>query len=258
MALSAHVLSAVILTKYFDLGFLLFWMILGQITPDLFKGFIFTGVDKRPAWQVQKHLPMGITHVPMFHVGIGVIIWFFHPYSIWPAFSYIFGATLHSLLDFGDQYGVLLLYPFRKELISIRHIIGRPLWNCGSEWGGAVDARAFFMTIGGFFEISMFLVAIPGVISVFDVSTYESTPIAIFVGTFVLYNFLVLPVLFLFPIIKDVPIPKSYTYRIITWRTPKEYEGETPKEAIKAQNQMGFLMGVVFIFSLVFATVFFL
>ena len=102
-------------------------MILGQIAPDLFKAIIFTDVDERPAWQVQKMLPMGITHVPLFHVGIGMIIWLFHPYSIWPAVSYIFGAILHTLMDAWDQHGVLLLYPFKKELYSIRHLIGRPL-----------------------------------------------------------------------------------------------------------------------------------
>ncbi|MFX1512543.1 MAG: hypothetical protein ACFFCQ_08150 [Promethearchaeota archaeon] len=233
-------------------------MILGQIAPDLFKAFIFTGLDKRPAWQTQKLLPMGITHVPMLHIGIGVIIWFFHPYSIWPALSYVFGATLHSFMDFGDQYGVLLLFPFRKELVSIRHIIGRPLWNCGSEWGGAVDARAFFMTFGGFFELVMFVLSIPGVFLVFDVGGYNSTFEAVFVGTFVLYNFLVLPILFLFPIVKNVPIPKSYSYRIITWRKPKEYEGETPLEIRKIDAQLGILMGSTFITSLLFAIIFFL
>ncbi len=233
-------------------------MILGQIAPDLFKAFIFTGIDKRPAWQVQKELPMGITHVPMFHIGIGILIWIFHPYSIWPAISYVFGAILHSLMDFGDQYGVLLLYPFKKELISIRHIIGRPLWNCGSDWSGAVDARAYFMTIGGFFEIGIFLLAIPGVFQIFENGSYETTFEAVFVGTFVLYNFLLLPILFLFPIILNVPVPKSLNYRIVNWRTPKEYEGETPKEAVTAQNQMGILMGLAFIFAFLFSFGFFI
>ncbi|MFQ5978394.1 MAG: hypothetical protein ACE5OZ_09720 [Candidatus Heimdallarchaeota archaeon] len=252
MALASHVLSTIIFTQYLGFG-LLFWMILGQIAPDLFKAFIFTGVDERPAWQVQKMLPMGITHVPLLHVGIGVLIWIIHPYSIWPAGSYIFGAVLHCMMDTGDQHGVLLLYPFKKELVSIRSLLGRPLWNCGCDWGGAVDARAYFMTYGGLFEIGIFTVALPGLVLILDRGTYSSTPEAIFCSTFVVYNFLQFVILFLFPIIRNVPIPKDYTFRLVTWRTPREYENEAPAWTKAAQNQMGILMGIAFVFSFLLA-----
>ena len=230
-------------------------MILGQIAPDLFKAFIFTGVDKRPAWQVQKHLPMGITHIPFFHVMIGVIIWIFHPYSIWPAFSYVFGSVLHCIMDCGDQYGVLLFYPVKKDLVSVRQVIGRPLWNCGCDWGGAIDARAYFMTLGGLFEIGIFLVALPGLLLVFDKgASYTSAFEAVFCGTFVLYNFLQLLILFLFPIVMDIPVPMDYNYRMVTWRKPKEYKDEPPARAQKAQSQMGLLMGLAFVGSLLISS----
>ncbi|MFW9915511.1 MAG: hypothetical protein ACFFGZ_07850 [Candidatus Thorarchaeota archaeon] len=228
-------------------------MILGQIAPDLFKAFIFTGVDERPAWQVQKMLPMGITHVPLLHVGVGALIWLLHPYSIWPAASYIFGAVLHCTMDTGDQHGILLLYPFKKDLISIRQLIGRPLWNCGCDWGGAVDARAYFMSYGGLFEIAIFMVALPGLLPLLEKGAYSSTFEAVFCSTFLFYNFLQLGILFLFPIIRDIPVPKDFSSRVVTWRTAKEYENEAPAWTQKAQNQMGLLMGLAFAFSFLIA-----
>ncbi len=249
LALAAHVLSTVIFTQYLGFG-LLFWMILGQIAPDIFKAFIFTGVDERPAWQVQKHLPLGITHVPLFHVAIGGIIFLFHPYSIWPAFSYIFGAVLHCFMDSGDQHGALLLYPFHKELVSVRHVIGRPLWNCGSDWGGAVDARAYFMTYGGLFELSIFIIALPGIFLIVDEGIYSSTFEAVFCTSFILYNYLQFIILFLFPIIRNIPVPASFSFRVVTWRTPSEYETDSPAWTKSAQNQMGLIMGLSFVFSI--------
>ncbi len=228
-------------------------MILGQIAPDLFKAFIFTGVDERPAWQVQKMLPMGITHVPLLHAGVGVLIWILHPYSIWPAASYIFGAVMHCTMDTGDQHGILLFYPFKKDLISVRQLIGRPLWNCGCDWGGAIDARAYFMSYGGLFELTIFVVALPGLIPLLDKETYSSTFEAVFCSTFLFYNFLQLVILFLFPIIRDIPVPKDYSSRIVTWRTAKEYENEAPTWTQKAQNQMGLLMGLAFALSFLIA-----
>lgn len=122
----AHVLSALAITQYLDVG-ILFWMILGQIAPDLFKGIIYTDVggDERPTWQKHKMLPLGITHVPLFHVGVSLVIFFFHPYSIWPAVSYLIGAVLHSIMDLGDHYGILFFWPFYRNPVSIKQSLGK-------------------------------------------------------------------------------------------------------------------------------------
>ena len=65
-------------------------------------------------------------------------------------------------------------------------------------------------------------------------------------------------ILFLFPIIKNIPVPADFTTRIITWRTPSEYNGEPPDWTKTAQNQMGFLMGFAFLCSFGLSLILFL
>ena len=56
----------------------------------------------------------------------------------------------------------------------------------------------------------------------------------------------------------NIPIPKDYNFRKITWRRVIEFEGDPPEWTIRAQNQMGLLMGAAFIGSFLVSLILFL
>ncbi len=254
MCQGAHALEAVFVKKYIREG-VLFWMLLGQLAPDLLtKVFIFSG--DTTAWKAQKLPPLGLTHAPVSHLFVGLLIWvliFNRENAPIKAISYIAGAWMHIIMDAGDPYGVMLLYPISENLFSWKDILGFELWAYGNEFSGAVDARMYFMSWGLLIEFFFLITVVPILPSMLARKNFTNPLEFVFIFTFVIYNASLFFILTLVPAILGVPVPESFN-PVFSWGNANTFSGETPQAAVNAQWILGAVMGFAFLCSLTSAT----
>ncbi|MFQ5977481.1 MAG: metal-dependent hydrolase [Candidatus Heimdallarchaeota archaeon] len=253
MCQGAHALEAIVVKKYLGKG-ILAWMVLGQVAPDVFtKAWIF---ESDNAWEAQKLPPLGLTHTPVLHLLVGLLIYVIlinREKSFSKASSYVLGAWTHILMDAGDPYGVMLYYPFSESLFKWKNIVGVDLWAYGNQYSGAVDARMYFMSWGLLIEAVFLLSVLPVLPAALSRAEFDNPLEYIFTFTFVVYGASLFFILTLVPAVLGVPIPKEGFDPVFKWGPISTFSGTTPQSAIDAQIALGITMGISFLISLMLA-----